>query len=734
MKNIFYKSFILATYLLSSFSYSQLRCESFFYENQNLKPVIQNFVRSTRIDVTDKLLNFANEHALPHKWVEVGPAERRVKRLFVGLDVSNKLLMNEYLQTFNLDTALNKEGSKTVVLEVANENNKSPEHYVPVMFRRKAGTTDRIYRWGRPDMSWQDYYSQWLMGSNTRFAADHGIRAFAHLIGVDAVEAKNVEYFLDNPTERGPCKSDNCVAWNTGIELGKTAKDATDIERKYLFNELGVARTMAHFEIGRRLFHAANDNHNSIIVFLEGEKGLNSFKSDFEKLIPLEPKIPYASIVKGVEFSNPEIMESLKQIPDGGKVFIPIAAGASPDGFNTLIQYAKTLKKGIDVHVLVNGISANDMRKAVESTEGKLRIHALFLGGNLRDLYSENKVSVIPGNLSDFTRMMRDSKNEQFHYDAILVRVSPAKNGFHSLGPNQDMIMTILRDRPNIKIIAEINENIPYTFGTNFIDANKIHSKFKSNTELAGPAVVPPNEIDSQIGMNLGSLVDSGATLQVGIGNIFSGLPAGLKHFGKKKLKISTEMFGDPLKEIVEMGIAEKAETGFAYGSKNLYQWLNLNEKIKFVDTEYVNSPGRVAKTKKFHAINTALQVNLFGEVNATMGPEGRISSPGGQVEFMSGASRSENGKAIIAIRSTAKNGTLSSITLDLYAGPITTPHENVSHIVTEYGVADIRGKSETERAVAIINIAHPKFRKELAEKAILRKLIKPTDLEKIIL
>jgi acyl-CoA hydrolase len=115
--------------------------------------------------------------------------------------------------------------------------------------------------------------------------------------------------------------------------------------------------------------------------------------------------------------------------------------------------------------------------------------------------------------------------------------------------------------------------------------------------------------------------------------------------------------------------------------------------------------------------VNTALQVNLFGESNATMGPKGRISSPGGQVEFMTGAARSTGGKAIIAIRSTAKEGALSTIVLDMYKGPVTTPHESVTHVVTEYGVAVLRGKSEFDRAVALINVAHPKFRKELMDR-----------------
>ena len=178
-------------------------------------------------------------------------------------------------------------------------------------------------------------------------------------------------------------------------------------------------------------------------------------------------------------------------------------------------------------------------------------------------------------------------------------------------------------------------------------------------------------------------------------------------------------MFGDPLKDLIDMGIAKNAETGFACGSQDLYKWLDKNKKVKFIDTLTVNSPARVQETPDFHAINTALQVKLTGDVNAEMGPVGRLSSPGGQVEFMSGASRSKGGKSVIAIRSTAKDGSLSTITTDLYNGHVTTPSESVHYVVTEYGIATLKGKDTWEKAVELINVAHPKFREELVREAL---------------
>jgi acyl-CoA hydrolase len=463
-----------------------------------------------------------------------------------------------------------------------------------------------------------------------------------------------------------------------------------------------------------------------VVAFVDGARGLEVFNTRND-ILTAEPKIPFNNIIKGLNFAeNSPVMKAISEIPDGAKIFVPIAAGASPDGVTALIQQSAKMQKGFDVHVLVNGISEATLQKGIETTDGKFRVHSLFLGGNLRKLYTQGKVSVIPGYLSDFTRHVRNPDKPEFHYDAILVRVAPKdEKGRYSLGANNDMIMTILRNRPGIKIIAEVNENVPRTTGDNFITEQQITSKFTSTAALAGPPVVPLAAVENSIGQHLGTLIPDRAVLQIGIGNIFGGLPQGLAAQKRQGIEIFTEMFGDPLREIMQNGNATKAETGFAYGSKDLYQWLNNNPNVRFVETEYVNSPGRVADKDNFHAVNTALQVTLRGDVNATHGADGgRISSPGGQVEFMSGAARSVGGKAIIAIRSTAKNGTISAITLNTYGGNVTTPHESVTHVVTEYGVAVLGGKSESQRAMAMIGIAHPNFRAQLKAEAIAARIL----------
>lgn len=675
---------------------------------------------------------FARANDLATQILEVGPEQRRIKRMFVAIDANDKEMVNKYLHEFNLENVDNPVLALEFGFEVEGQ-------YVTGVLRTSPDPEAPIYRWGKKDLSRAEWEKEWMVkGGFNRHPErmQNPVWGYSHLIGIAPEEAANVKYYLDNPAERALCKSDNCVAWTSSIELGKTARDLAGPERKHLMNELGVSRSTAHYEIGRRFMHAANQRNSAVVVFVNGDEGMNAFKTALRTHLPPEPQVPYSSIIKSIGYDpNGDLMQAMGKLPDGARIYFPIAAGASPEGMSGLIQQAKNMDKGFDVTILVNGISESSLRKGAELEGGKIRYQAHFIGGNMRKLHKEGKVAYIPGYLSDFPRFIKDPDMPEFNYDAIVVRVSPADEaGNHSLGPNHDTIMTILETQPDLKIIAEVNENIPFTVGDNIIPAARITASFKSTSQLAGPPVVPLTPVEDHIGKHIGELIDSGAVLQVGIGNIFGGLSKGMEEAGKRNITISTEMFGDPLKELLEKGIADKAETGFAYGSQDLYKWLHKNQQVQFVDTLSVNSPGRVENTPNFHAVNTALQVKLTGEVNAEMGPTGRISSPGGQVEFMSGAARSENGKSIIAIRSTAKNGTFSTISTELYNGHVTTPAESVHYVVTEYGIARLKGKDTWQRAVELINVAHPKFREALKNEAVEKGVISAEQASKVIL
>ncbi|MGB0452981.1 MAG: acetyl-CoA hydrolase/transferase family protein, partial [Bacteriovoracaceae bacterium] len=365
--------------------------------------------------------------------------------------------------------------------------------------------------------------------------------------------------------------------------------------------------------------------------------------------------------------------------------------------------------------------------------EKKFKLNALFLGGNARQLHKQGKVEYTPGYLRDAAVGIHN-RDPEYKYDIVAVRVSPPdENGYHSLGPNHDMIMTLIERQPNVKIIAEINPNVPRTRGTNKIKGHRFFASYHSDSQLAGPVVVPYTPVEKAIGEYVAELIPNDANLQIGIGNLFNGLPDAIKAKGTQRIKMYSEMISDSAMNMVENGNVERIKTGFAFGSTDFYKWLDGNQKVEFASTLEVNDIAKISKKNRMHAVNTALQVNLKGDVNATMGPNNaRISSPGGQAEFMQGAKLSKQGKSIIAIRSTAKMGEISTIALNLYGDSITTPHENVSHVVTEYGIAVLKNKSERERALALIKISHPKFRKELAEDAYLSDIITEQDLTTI--
>jgi hypothetical protein len=241
---------------------------------QTLKQLLKGFHPTTH-SVVDKMDEFARKHNLPTQVVYLGPPDRQVPRLLVGLDVTNPGLLQDYLRTFALEKPLDEVTAGSLVLEFQRDN----EAYVTGVLRPGAETNSQIYRWGKPELPRDRWWSIFMMGEGGRDvmyrAAGHDPRTaevlgYAHVIGLDQAELGNVKTYLAHPELRGPCKSDNCVAWTSTIELGRTALGATDAERRALFTELGMSRAMAHFEIGRRLVHAANERHGAIFLFPSG--------------------------------------------------------------------------------------------------------------------------------------------------------------------------------------------------------------------------------------------------------------------------------------------------------------------------------------------------------------------------------------------------------------------------------------------------------------------------------
>jgi acetyl-CoA hydrolase len=320
-------------------------------------------------------------------------------------------------------------------------------------------------------------------------------------------------------------------------------------------------------------------------------------------------------------------------------------------------------------------------------------------------------------------------KNGIIQPDVALINVSPPDEfGFCSYGIDVGNIKTPA-EKAKI-VIAQINKNMPRGLGDSFIHVNKIDYIVEADEPLLELPQVDPNtspevlKVYDKIGENVASLIEDGATIQMGIGAIPDSVLKYLRD--RRNLGVHTEMFSDGIVELVEEGVITGEEktlhpgkiiAGFVLGSKQAYDFVDNNPIIEFHPQEYVNDPFVIAKNKKMVAINSAIEIDLTGQVCSDSIGSKFYSGIGGQVDFIRGAAHSEGGKAIIAIPSTTKDEKISRIVTALKPNAgVVTSRGDVRYVVTEYGVAHLFGKSIQERAKALIEIAHPKFRDELTE------------------
>ena len=349
---------------------------------------------------------------------------------------------------------------------------------------------------------------------------------------------------------------------------------------------------------------------------------------------------------------------------------------------------------------------------------------AFFIGGNTRKAVNEGRAEFIPIFLSEVPLLF---KNNIIQTDVALLQLSPPdEHGFCSYGVD---VGTIKAAAEKAKvIIAQINQNMPRTLGDSFIHINKIHHIVECDEELEELPQIDPDatpemlEVFDKIGKYVADMVEDGSTLQMGIGAIPDSV---MKYLSDKKdLGIHTEMFSDGIIELVENGIISgekktlhpgKIIAGFVLGTRKVYDFIDNNPIIEFHPQEYVNNPFIIAKNNKMVAINSAIEVDLTGQVCSDSIGTKFYSGIGGQVDFIRGAARSEGGKPIIALPSTTKDGKISKIVPMLKQGAgVVTSRGDVHYVVTEYGVAHLFGKTIQERAKALIEISHPKFRDEL--------------------
>ncbi|MEI7845964.1 MAG: acetyl-CoA hydrolase/transferase C-terminal domain-containing protein [Chloroflexota bacterium] len=359
--------------------------------------------------------------------------------------------------------------------------------------------------------------------------------------------------------------------------------------------------------------------------------------------------------------------------------------------------------------------------------EGHLRVNTMFISANVRKAVQEGRADFTPVLLSEFTLLF---KNKVLPIDVAMIHVSPPdEHGFCSLGVEVGLTKTPAESADIV--IAEVNEQMPRTLGDSFIHVSRLNYVVPVNYPI--PEMPMSEEGDGErvkkIAENISDLIPDGATMQMGIGAIPDAVLSYLFH--KKDLGVHSELFSEGVIDLVEAGVLTNARkslhpgkivAGFILGTKRLYDWVDDNPLIELHRSEYVNDPFVIAQNDRMVAINSAIEIDLTGQVCAdSIGPK-FYSGVGGQLDFVYGASRSKGGVPIIAMPSTStmRDGTVvSKIAVMLKQGAgVVTSRNHVRFVVTEYGVAELYGKTIRQRAQALINIADPQFRDELKAKA----------------
>ena len=406
--------------------------------------------------------------------------------------------------------------------------------------------------------------------------------------------------------------------------------------------------------------------------------------------------------------------EAVKHIPNHCRVFFGHGANEPLVLTDALVANYKQYEDVEICHWVPMGKGEYTQPKM----KGHLNYNGLFLGPVTRASVNEGRADYTPFYFHQSPRFFTDGT---FPIDVALVSLTPPdEHGFCSFG------VSVGGTKPAAlsakMVIAQINDQMPRTMGDSFIHVSQITYAVEASRplpELGGGKIGP---VEEAIGRNCASLIEDGSTLQLGIGSIPDAV---LKFLGDKKdLGIHSEMFSDGVVDLYEQGVitgAAKTENkgkmvaAFLMGSKKLYDFVDNNPDVMMLTVDYVNDPVVVSRQNKMVSINSCLQVDFNGQVNSESMGINQFSGIGGQLDYVRGASMCPNGKSILAMPSTAKHGTISRIVPVFEPGTtVTTTRTDVHYIVTEYGVANLRGKSLRERARLLINIAHPDFRDEL--------------------
>jgi len=409
--------------------------------------------------------------------------------------------------------------------------------------------------------------------------------------------------------------------------------------------------------------------------------------------------------------------EAVKQIQSGMRIFLTGNCSVPQVVLSALVARASE----VDNVEIIQVLSIGSTEYVSQEMVGHLRVNTLFISDNVRDAVNQGRADFTPTHLSEIPRLFSSGV---LPLDIALIQVSlPDEHGFCSFGVEVGVTKTAAQHAKIV--IAEVNPQMPRTLGDSFIHVSKIDHIVPVSYPLPEVSMGEPTELSKKIGQHVAGLIENGSTLQLGIGTI----PNGVLHYlrDKRDLGIHSELFSDGVVDLYEAGVVTnekktlhpgKMIAGFLLGTRRLYEFVDNNPIVELHPTEYVNDSYIIAQNDKMVAINSAIEVDLTGQICADSVGTRLYSGTGGQLDFIRGAARSKGGKPIIALPSvtvTSSGQRYSKIvpTLKLGAGVVTT-RSDVHFIVTEYGVADLYGKSIRQRARALIEIAHPEMQEDL--------------------
>ena len=408
----------------------------------------------------------------------------------------------------------------------------------------------------------------------------------------------------------------------------------------------------------------------------------------------------------------PPVPDWHQLLKSGNRIFIGSNAAVPNALIDDLIAKASPLHDIEVVHIY----TLSDCRWAEPEYGDLFKVNTLFIGGDtVRRAVAEGRADYTPCFLSEIPSLFA---NDILPLDAALIMVSPPDAyGYCSLGVSVDVVMAAARNARHI--IAQINPLMPRTSGHSFIHISEVSACIEQEQPLPQLPVAEMDQITERIGQYVAMLVENGATLQLGIGRIPDAALHYLRHH--KDLGVHSEMISDGLLDLMLTGVINnrrktfhpgKIVTTFCMGSQRLYDFVNGNPHVEFYPSEYVNSPVNIARNHRMVSINSAIEVDLTGQVVADSVGHRFYSGIGGQVDFIRGAAISPGGKPIIALPSTARGGEVSRIVSHITEGSgVVTSRGHVHYVVTEFGIASLNGRSIRERALELIRVAHPKFR-----------------------